>query len=207
MKAIDVEGLEKSYGDKQIYTGFDLSVDGGEIVGIKGRSGIGKTTLFRCITGLEECSGKVSVNGEIAYLFQEPRVFPWLNVKQNILMPLKLSDNTKGEEHVSRMRKLSERMGIEDHLDKPLDEISGGEKQRTILVRALVTDPDILLLDEPFKSLDEKTSRNVYRRFIDSCKGSGKTALIASHDNGVKEIADYTIDLDGSKDVKNMEKR
>lgn len=91
---VRIKGFSKKYGNEEVFQNLDLEIEEGEILEIRGETGTGKTTLKRCIAGLEDHQGEIEVNGEIAYVFQEERTLPWLNVRKNITTPLKL----KGEE-------------------------------------------------------------------------------------------------------------
>ncbi|MFQ3308489.1 MAG: NitT/TauT family transport system ATP-binding protein [Candidatus Nanohaloarchaea archaeon] len=192
---IQIKNFSKSYGNEKVFENFNLEVEKSEVLEIEGETGKGKTTLLRCIAGLEEYQGEIKKYGKISYLFQEQRILEWLNIRKNILIPVKLSKEPVTEKHVEKMEKLAERLGVEEHLDKKTEEVSGGQMQRILLIRALITDPEILLLDEPFNSLDLKTRKNIYKEIIDISKQNNQTLLIASHQEDLSEITDRTIHL------------
>jgi NitT/TauT family transport system ATP-binding protein len=192
---IQIKNFSKSYGNEKVFENFNLEVEKSEVLEIEGETGKGKTTLLRCIAGLEEYQGEIKKYGKISYLFQEQRILEWLNIRKNILIPVKLSKEPVTEKHVEKMEKLAERLGVEEHLDKNTEEVSGGQMQRILLIRALITDPEILLLDEPFNSLDLKTRKNIYKEIIDISKQNNQTLLIASHQEDLSEITDRTIHL------------
>ena len=203
MGKIRIKGLEKSFGENRLFNGFDLKVDKGEIVAVKGETGIGKTTLKRCISGLEEYQGDIESEGDISYLFQDSRMMPWLSVRKNLFMPFKLKGVDITPEKKKEVEQIASKFGVREHLDKEVDEISGGQKQRLLQVRALVTDPDILLLDEPFRSLDQKTRRDIYETVLDHCRQKDHTVLMASHMEDIERIADRTVNMEEMSSVSN----
>ena len=192
---IEINNLCKSYKDYKIYDDFNLRIEKNAIVGLIGPSGIGKTTLFRCIAGIEPHSGEILYKGRISYLFQEDRLFPWLNIQQNILLPLKLIGKDPDEGDLKKMTDLADMMDISEHLEKKVNQISGGQKQKVLIVRALIADPDILLIDEAFKSLDKDSCASIYQKFVDFCRANNKIAIIATHDDNMLDSVDYVIDL------------
>ncbi len=204
MGAIRIENLSKKYRNKQIFDNFGLKVEEGEIHGIKGRTGIGKTTLMRCIAGLEDFSGTIETNGEVSYLFQDSRLLPWKNIRENILMPFKLQGRKITEEEIQRMHKLARQFDIEKHLDKQFNQVSGGQKQKALQVRSLVTDPDILLLDEPFKSHDTHTRLKAYKEIINICKNEQKSVVLSSHHQDMEKVTDRVLDFHKASGVSNL---
>ncbi len=192
---IEINNLCKSYKDYKIYDDFNLRIEKNAIIGLIGPSGIGKTTLFRCIAGIESHSGEIVCKGRISYLFQEDRLFPWLNIRQNILLPLKLIGKDPDEGDMKKMTDLADMMDISEHLEKKVNQISGGQKQKVLIVRALIADPDILLIDEAFKSLDKDSCASIYQKFVDFCRANNKIAIIATHDDNMLDSVDYVIDL------------
>ncbi|MCK5063324.1 MAG: ABC transporter ATP-binding protein [Candidatus Aenigmarchaeota archaeon] len=192
---IEINNLCKSYKDYKIYDDFNLRIEKNAIIGLIGPSGIGKTTLFRCIAGIESHSGEIVCKGRISYLFQEDRLFPWLNIRQNILLPLKLIGKDPDEGDLKKMTDLADMMDISEHLEKKVNQISGGQKQKVLIVRALIADPDILLIDEAFKSLDKDSCASIYQKFVDFCRANNKIAIIATHDDNMLDSVDYVIDL------------
>lgn len=197
---IKIEDLCKSYDNQKVIENLDLDLEKGEILEIRGESGRGKTTLKRCIAGLEEYeSGNIEVNGDISFVFQDERVLPWLNVMNNILAPLKLGDQKITDEKIEEINDLAKRFGVSQHLNKDVEEVSGGELQRLMALRALVTDPDLLILDEPFNSVDGETRSVIYRELLEICREKSLSVIVASHNSDIREFADRSIDLDGVK--------
>jgi len=195
MVKIKTRGLSKNYDNKNILDDLNLELDKGEVLGIKGENGSGKTTLLNCIAGIEEYNGELTVQGDVSYLFQDSRLLPWMNVRKNILMPLKLKGESIGEEEIERMRSLSGKLDVEQHLEKSIKDVSGGQKQRILQARALITDPNILLLDEPFRSLDPDNRKNAYKRLLEICRSSDKSVIITSHQKDIHKLTDRTIKL------------
>lgn len=195
MGTISIQDFSKRFGEAPLFSGFSLEAEPGDIIGIQGPTGTGKTTLLRCIAGLEDYEGTIEVGGDLGYLFQDPRIAPWMDVRKNILLPLYLQDRDVTDAHIDRMEYLADRLGVGEHLDKQVHEISGGQKQRILQVRALLHEPDILLLDEPFKSLDAQTRSRVYDEVLGLCREEGRTVLIASHQPDIDDHVDRAIDL------------
>lgn len=195
--SININRLTKSYGDQKIFEDVNLSVQKGEIAEIKGETGKGKTTLKRCIAGLEDYEeGSIDVQGDIAYVFQDERVMPWLNVRKNILLPLKLRNEKTTEEKLQMMHDIASSLRVEQHLDKDIREVSGGQLQRLLLVRALVTEPEVLLLDEPFNSLDTETRQQIYREVLEICEEKDITVLVASHNEDLDNFVNRSVALE-----------
>ena len=201
--AVKVKDLEKNFGQKKIFTGFNLKVRENEVLGVQGKSGIGKTTLMRCIAGLEDYRGSINVQGEISYLFQDDRILKWLNAEKNILIPYKLRNQKITEKRYSEMIELAENLGVKDILNKPVRKISGGQRQRILVIRALVTDPDVLLLDEPFMSLDSDNRKKIQEQAVEMARETGTTTLISSHRKDLRQVTDRMINLEDKNGVRN----
>lgn len=196
MGSIKIEDLTKSYGDEHIFQGFDLSIEAGQVLEIRGKSGIGKSTLLRCISGLEEFGGGIEVNGSSAIKFQNARMLPWLDLRKNILLPLKLRGVSIGPEHREKASDLSERLGLEKHLEKNPHSLSGGQRQRAAVIRVLVFDPDILLLDEPFASLDDSTLEAVKKEIINHSEKEDCTVAYSTQSANKFSFPDSRLNLD-----------
>ncbi|MBV8653906.1 MAG: ABC transporter ATP-binding protein [Alphaproteobacteria bacterium] len=191
---LEISGLSKRYdapGGAGIVTaleGVDLRLARGEILGIVGTSGCGKSTLLRIIGGLETLSsGTVRVNGrlvagpsaEIGYIFQEPRLMPWLTVRQNAEFGL------AGQKRAERERLSStalQRLGLASFADALPQQLSGGMAQRAAIARALVTRPEILLLDEPFSALDAFTRLSLQDHLLEIWRADHPTMVFVTHD-------------------------
>src|SRR5258708_6371592 len=165
--AVRLRGATKVYDNAVTALGpLDLDVARGEFVSLLGPSGCGKSTALRLIAGLTTASsGTVSVSHRagqadrrhsIGFVFQEPTLMPWASVRENVRLPLKLS-HVPAADADTRVREALAQVGLAEFSDAYPRELSGGMKMRVSLARALVTDPDILLMDEPFAALDEIT--------------------------------------------------
>lgn len=173
---ITIDRLTLSYGRQQVLKDCSLRVETGSRVALMGPSGCGKTSLINVIAGLlTPDSGKVSVNGKVSYVFQEPALFPWLTAVDNINVVL-----SDGPETLPRAEQLLEAVGLSDCRDKYPHQLSGGQKQRIAICRALAYGGDILLLDEPLKGLDADTRDQVSALLRQ--EWAGKTLLLVTHD-------------------------
>ena len=180
MNSVKIENLTKSYGENKIFENFNLDIKSSQIVEVRGKSGVGKSTLFRCISGLEEFDGNIEVNGEVAMKFQNARMIPWLNVEENILLPFKLQQKTVKSKHYEKISELSEKLELEKHLIKDSLKLSGGQRQRASIIRTLMQNPDVLILDEPFASLDESTLQKVKKQIINFSKQENAIVLYST---------------------------
>lgn len=161
---------------------LSFSVDEGEFVAIIGPSGCGKTTLLSLAAGLLKPSeGTVESEGSFGYMLQKDELFPWRTIEKNIFLPLEVKKQNTPE-HRERARNLAEKYGLKDFLQSYPAQLSGGMRQRAALIRTLSTDPDILLLDEPFSALDYQTRLNVCEDVAAIIRSEGKTALLITHD-------------------------
>lgn len=203
---------------------FTLDVDyaiGDEFLVIEGPSGAGKTTILNCISGiLTPDYGKIILNGhdlfiektpiekrKIGYLFQNYALFPHMTVKENILYGLKNTDEYKNKSKRKELLDFAEHMmealGIVHLADKSSQAISGGEKQRTALARAMATKPELLLLDEPFSALDENTKEKVYEEFAAFKETLKIPTILITHNHKETELfADKHITLKEGRIIK-----
>jgi len=198
-----VENLSKSYQKKPVVKGTSLKVDSGQVVGLLGPNGAGKTTTFYMIVGLiRPDEGKIFLNGEditnlptykranrgIAYLPQNPSVFQKLTVKENLMAILETLDLSVGERE-EKARQLMDELGISHLQDKKAYYLSGGERRRVEIARALVTSPSLILLDEPFAGIDPITVADIQSIIFD-LKKKGIGVLITDHN--VRETLQIT---------------
>lgn len=147
---ISIKSLYKAFDDKKIFENFSYDFDGFGVVCIKGKSGCGKTTLLRIISGLEKADkGDIIVDGNISFLFQEDRLLPWLNAEENIACVL----NGASSDRINKARELLSSVGLKGSERQDISSLSGGMKRRVAFARALALEPDILLLDEAFTGL------------------------------------------------------
>ncbi len=188
------EGLSKEYGGRKVVQGVDLEVYGGEIVGLLGPNGAGKTTTFQMLVGLvSPLEGRVFLNGEditsfplyrraergLGYLPQEPSVFRNLTVTENFRAVLELVENDS-EKINSRIEQLIGEFSLEHVAGSLGSSLSGGERRRVEIARALVPDPDFLLLDEPFAGIDPLAVEEI-QRLVEELKGREIGVLITDH--------------------------
>ncbi len=212
---IDIDHLTKRFGDNTVINDLSLSVEKGEVVVLIGPSGCGKSTLLRCINGLEPIQGgSVKLHGEpvehgkqslykvrqkIGMVFQSYDLFPHMTVMKNILLaPMKVQNRSKEEVSKEAMA-LLKRVGLEDKADSYPAELSGGQKQRVAIVRSLIMNPDIMLLDEITAALDPEMVHEVLNVVLDLAKGDQNTTMvIVTHEMAfAKAVADRIVFLDG----------
>ncbi|MGU3536321.1 ABC transporter ATP-binding protein [Methylobacterium sp. A54F] len=188
---LEIERLSKTYADgTRALEAVDLAVPAGEIVALIGGSGCGKTTLLRLVAGLDRASaGSIRLDGEtiaaphagVGLVFQEPRLLPWLSVAENV--GFGLADRPRGEQR-ARVAHALERVGLSGHARRWPRELSGGQQQRVSIARAFVTNPRVLLLDEPFSALDAFTRRDLHGHLLALWAEVRPTILIVMHDVG-----------------------
>lgn len=207
-----MQKLNKHFGSLHVLKDIDLDVTPGEVVVIIGASGSGKSTMIRCINGLEEFQkGKLNVDGnslaphgkasralqkirtEVGMVFQQFNLFPHLSVLDNVtLAPMKVR-STPREEATRTARRLLERVGIADQSDKYPTQLSGGQQQRVALARALAMEPRLMLFDEPTSALDPEMIGEVLDAMRELAR-EGMTMVIVTHEmNFAREVADRVI--------------
>ena len=169
---IEIKNLNKSYGDLNVLKDFSLSIKKGEITCVLGESGSGKSTLLNCIANLTEYSGEIS-KVRCSYVFQKPNLFPNLTVKQNLML---VNNSTK------KVEETLEFLDILDKQDSYPKHLSGGQLQRVSLARGLLFDSDLILLDEPFSSLDIGLKMSLIDKVKDYQKQNNCTMLMVTHD-------------------------
>jgi sulfonate transport system ATP-binding protein len=170
-------GIRRSYGDRAVLAGVDLSVDRGEFVGIIGHSGAGKTTLLRILAGLDDrFHGEVAISPRLSVMFQDARLLPWQRVAPNVTLGLR-----GGDAQATGSRALAE-VGLAPRGRAWPRELSGGEVQRVALARALARSPEVLLLDEPFGALDALTRSQMHTLLTDLVRRHATTTLLVTHD-------------------------
>ncbi|MGM5482986.1 MAG: ATP-binding cassette domain-containing protein [Nanobdellota archaeon] len=192
---LKIKNINKSFGKNQIYKDFNLEVKKGQVMALLGNSGIGKTTLLRCINGLDDYSGKIKLTGNFSVLFQENRLCPWLTCKDNILLPFKLMGKEITPKIKNNMKLYSLKLGLDEIYKKYPNEISGGQQRRVAFLRTLVTEPDLFILDEPFTSIEDKLKKRICEWFFSYCKNNKKTVIYATHEKEFIKYSDKTINL------------
>lgn len=209
---INVEGITKSFGSIQVLKGIDLHISKGEVVSIVGPSGAGKTTLLQIMGTLDKAdSGSVVINGvnttslsknkladfrnrNIGFVFQFHQLLPEFTAEENILLP-SLIAGAKRSEATSRCAELLKFLGMSDRASHKPTELSGGEKQRIAVARALINNPAVVFADEPSGSLDTTNKAELHQLFFDLRNQYGQTFVIVTHDEGLSKITDRTIHL------------
>lgn len=178
-----------AYEERRVLDRVSFSMESGEIVALIGPSGIGKTTLLKVLSGIYQkgVSGSIQMNGTVAYLSQEEMLLPWRSVLENILLPFELGDKKIDfEKQKKRAKELVDSVGLASYLanyyDAPLTALSGGMRKLISFIRLLLLDAAILLLDEPFSSLDIHLREKLFTLLQKLSKTEGKTCLFVTHD-------------------------
>lgn len=209
---IDIKGITKSFGSLQVLKGIDLHIDKGEVVSIVGPSGAGKTTLLQIIGTLDKPDkGSVMIdntdvsqlsekrladfrNQHIGFVFQFHQLLPEFTALENIMIPAFIAGKSRHETR-ERAEELLAFMDLADRAGHKPNELSGGEKQRIAVARALVNNPAVILADEPSGSLDSKNKTDLHRLFFDLRDKFGQTFVIVTHDESLASITDRTIHM------------
>jgi sulfonate transport system ATP-binding protein len=174
---VEVRGLTRSFGERRVLDGVDTRIAGGEIVALVGRSGSGKSTLLRVLAGLDrEITGEVTVPSRVAVAFQDPRLLPWRRVRENVAFGLHTPD------HLQTVQTALDEVGLSNHLRAWPLTLSGGEAQRVSLARALVREPELMLLDEPFGALDALTRLAMHELMLALWERHRPAILLVTHD-------------------------
>lgn len=209
---IEVKNVTKSFGSLQVLKGISLHIDKGEVVSIVGPSGAGKTTLLQIMGTLDRAdSGSVEINGvnvselkgnkladyrngNIGFVFQFHQLLPEFTAEENIIIPALIA-GTKRSAAKARAKELLSFLGLADRARHKPAELSGGEKQRIAVARALVNNPDVVFADEPSGSLDSKNKNELHQLFFDLREKFGQTFVIVTHDEELASITDRTIHI------------
>lgn len=207
---IKLEGITKSFGSLQVLKGIDLEINKSEIVSIVGPSGAGKTTLLQIMGTLDEPdTGTVNIDGtvvsrmkekelsafrnrNIGFVFQFHQLLPEFTALENVMIPAFIAGTSSKEAH-ERAVKILDFMGLADRASHKPNELSGGEKQRVAVARALINDPAVILADEPSGSLDTHNKEDLHQLFFDLRDRLGQTFVIVTHDEGLAKITDRTV--------------
>ena len=209
---ITTKSITKSFGSLQVLKGIDLHIDKGEVVSIVGPSGAGKTTLLQIIGTLDRPdSGSVCIDGKdttnlsqkalanfrnahIGFVFQFHQLLPEFTAIENIMIPAYIAGRSQ-KEAKARANDLLVFMGLTDRASHKPAELSGGEKQRVAVARALINNPAVILADEPSGSLDTKNKSELHQLFFDLRDKFGQTFVIVTHDEQLATLTDRTIHL------------
>lgn len=209
---IDIKNITKSFGSLQVLKGIDLHINKGEIVSIVGPSGAGKTTLLQIIGTLDKPdSGSIVIddidvsnlskaklsdfrNRHLGFVFQFHQLLPEFTALENIMIPAFIAGTSQSEAK-ERAMELLKFMGLEDRASHKPNELSGGEKQRVAVARALVNKPAVILADEPSGSLDSKNKAELHQLFFDLRDKFGQTFVIVTHDESLAATTDRTIHM------------
>ena len=209
---IEIKNIRKSFGSLEVLKGIDLSIQKGEIVSIVGPSGAGKTTLLQIIGTLDKPdSGSVFVDGidttqlsqkklsdfrnkHIGFVFQFHQLLPEFTAIENIMIPAYIA-GVGSKQARQRAEELLRFMGLSERAKHKPNELSGGEKQRVAVARALINNPEVILADEPSGSLDSKNKEELHQLFFDLRDKYGQTFVIVTHDEQLASITDRTIHM------------
>lgn len=209
---ISISNITKSFGSLQVLKGIDLHIDKGEVVSIVGPSGAGKTTLLQIMGTLDRPdSGSVVIGGtdvsdmppgklskfrnkNLGFVFQFHQLLPEFTALENIMIPAYIAGKKKRETK-ERAEELLGFMGLADRASHKPKELSGGEKQRIAVARALMNEPAVILADEPSGSLDSKNKQELHQLFFDLRDKFGQTFIIVTHDESLARITDRTIKM------------
>ncbi|ONI41684.1 taurine ABC transporter ATP-binding protein [Candidatus Epulonipiscium fishelsonii] len=183
---IEFKNVYKSFytkeGEIAVIENLNLTLEKGKILGLLGPSGSGKSTILNMVTNLiEPTSGKIEVNGKIGYMFQKDNLLDWRTIKDNIMIGLEIQHKINNEA-LSKIDRLLKIYDLWEFRNRFPRELSGGMRQRVALIRTLATDPDILLLDEPFSALDYQTRLIVSDDIHRIIKQENKDAILVTHD-------------------------
>lgn len=176
-----VAGISKNYRELRVFNNLSLEFPVGKITTMLGPSGCGKTTILNILAGLiKPDKGSVTISGQVSYIFQDPRLLPWLTVRENI--GLVLPDDMKPDQKAERLLYYLNATGLQNYGDFYPSQLSGGLRQRVALARAFCYEAPVLLMDEPFKSLDIKTRYRLIEDFIALWRAIPRTVVAVTHD-------------------------
>jgi len=209
---IELKGITKSFGSLQVLKGIDLTIGKGEVVSIVGPSGAGKTTLLQIMGTLDKAdAGTITIDGtnvsklkekelsafrnrHIGFVFQFHQLLPEFTALENVMIPALIA-GTSPKEANRRAQEMLDLLGLADRAGHKPNELSGGEKQRVAVARALINRPSVVFADEPSGSLDTKNKEELHRLFFDLRDKLQQTFVIVTHDEGLATLTDRTIHM------------
>lgn len=209
---IKAEGITKSFGTLKVLKGIDLHVEKGEIISIVGASGAGKTTLLQIIGTLDKAdSGTIFINEQklntlkdtqlsdfrnknIGFVFQFHQLLPEFTALENVMIPA-LIGKVKESQAKQKAKELLDMLGLTERMEHKPNELSGGEKQRVAVARALINNPAVILADEPSGSLDTENKEELHQLFFKLRDTLGQTFIIVTHDEHLASITDRTVHM------------
>lgn len=211
-KMIEIRGITKSFGELQVLKGIDLTISKGEVVSIVGPSGAGKTTLLQIMGTLDKADdGQVLINGvevgrlkekdlsafrnkQIGFVFQFHQLLPEFTALENVMIPA-LIGGVSSNEAIRKAKETLELLGLSERTSHKPAELSGGEKQRVAVARALINNPAVIFADEPSGSLDSCNKDELHQLFFELREKLGQTFVIVTHDEGLAQLTDRTIHM------------
>ena len=209
---IELKGITKSFGSLQVLKGIDLTIGKGEVVSIVGPSGAGKTTLLQIMGTLDKAdAGTITIDGtnvsklkekelsafrnrHIGFVFQFHQLLPEFTALENVMIPALIAGISPKEAN-RRAQEMLDLLGLADRAGHKPNELSGGEKQRIAVARALINRPSVVFADEPSGSLDTKNKEELHRIFFDLRDKLQQTFVIVTHDEGLATLTDRTIHM------------
>lgn len=209
---IEIKNIRKSFGSLEVLRGIDLTINKGEVVSIVGPSGAGKTTLLQIIGTLDKPdTGTICVDGidvttlsqkklsdfrnkHIGFVFQFHQLLPEFTAIENVMIPSYIA-GVSNKEARKKAEELLRFMGLTERAHHKPNELSGGEKQRVAVARALINNPAVILADEPSGSLDSKNKEELHQLFFDLRDKFGQTFVIVTHDESLAQLTDRTIHM------------
>ena len=221
---IEIKDIHKKFGSLEVLKGIDAVIDKGEIVSITGASGAGKTTLLQIVGTLEKPdAGEVLIDGRsvfgmkekalsafrnrhIGFVFQFHRLLPEFTALENVVLPALIARRSESEAR-RQAAELLDFLGMKERMHHKPAQLSGGEKQRAAVARALINRPDVVLADEPSGSLDTQNKTELHRLFFDLRKEFGQTFVIVTHDEALAKLSDRTIVLRDGRIVSPSDER
>ena len=211
-KMIEVQGVTKSFGDLLVLKGIDLVIYKGEVVSIVGPGGAGKTTLLQIMGTLDKAdTGKVYIDGtdvgelkekqfsafrnqHVGFVFQFHQLLPEFTALENVMIPALIAGVSKTEAK-GKAESMLALMGLKERASHKPSELSGGEKQRVAVARALINEPAVVFADEPSGSLDSRNKEELHQLFFDLRDKLGQTFIIVTHDEELAKLTDRTIHM------------